>query len=103
MIKTCTAHVLLGIVVIMLAVQLPIATSYSCVEQCRTNLNQDMVQCQRESTSYLAYHMVNVCIDQAHAAYNACTDRCPGHTVGPRRLPPEQVRPLPGYVPGTYR
>gem|GEM_PF-6247439 len=103
MIRTCAAHIMLSIVVIMLAVQLPISSSYSCVEQCRTNFSAGVAQCQQENTNYLTYNMVNVCINQAHTDYHACTGQCPGYTMGPRRLPPEQVEPLPGYIPGTYR
>lgn len=103
MIRTCAAHILLSVIVIMLAVQVPVSSSYSCVEQCRTQLSNNVAQCQRENTNYLTYNMITVCFDQAHTDYDSCTHQCPRHTMGPHRLPSEQVEPLPGYMPGTYR
>jgi hypothetical protein len=89
-------------IVIMLAAQLPIASSYSCVEQCRSNLSAAMNQCNQQNTNYLMYQMVNVCINEAHVGYRTCLDRCPQDRMGLHRLPEEQVQPLPGYMPGTY-
>ena len=103
MIKACAAHIMLGMIIIVLAAQLPIGSSYLCVEQCRSNLSQDMGMCNQQNTNYLTYEMTNVCIRQAHTEYRNCANRCPGTIMGPDRLPEEQVQPLPGYMPGTFR
>lgn len=103
MIRTCVAHVTLCVIVIMLAAQIPISSSYSCMEQCRTNLSAGVAQCQQQNTSFYNYNLINVCFDQAHNEYDSCTLRCPQRTMGPHRLPAEQIEPLPGYIPRTYR
>ena len=90
------ALAIFGLVLVSWASQ---ADAYGCNERCSGRLSTRLAQCDQENFSYLSAGMVSVCKNQAQQDYSYCTQNCYGNTIGPRRMPQQQVEPLPGYSP----